>query len=126
MTARKKQRVPRGKTVWLPPLPRYVYSALGDVPVEEIDATDVPDAHKDEVAWWLPRERGIIVLNDGAPQARWQAFVHEKVHMWLDDAAVELPKNEKGESELEERICNVIASAIVSEMIAHAPTKPVT
>ena len=117
----KGQSRPRRRKVWLPPLPSYVYSPIGDVPVFILPREQMKD-DKDPgsalAGYWAPRLRQIAIADDLEGAAAWTIFVHERTHMWLDDAGVDLP------TEAEERVCNVIATATVAEMVAKAPTRP--
>lgn len=112
MTARKK-------TVWLPQLPVAIHSPLGDVSVQLVKQEVLKQAGgSDHVAGlWMARDRKILVADDLDPATTWQVFIHEKVHMWLDDAGIELGGKK------EEAVCTAIGTAIVSEMIANAPTR---
>lgn len=112
MTARKR-------TVYLPPLPTVIHSPLGDVSVRLVPQSKLKQAGgSDHVAGlWMARNRQILVADDLDPATTWQVFIHEKVHMWLDDAGIDLGGKK------EEVICTAIGTAIVSEMIANAPTR---
>lgn len=95
----------------LPPIPECVYSALGAVPVllkPDLVTSDGETAF----GLWLPETRTIELRVGLHPAALWQALLHERVHQILWDAGA-MPRDD----EEEERICDAIATALVSDML---------
>ena len=101
----------------LPSLPQSVSTPLGPVPVERVDALQGEDGKEcedlGEVNYLL---RVIRVRKKLALPVAWHTLEHEKVHLALWDAGVQLSH------EVEERVCDVIATARVAEMVAQLAT----
>jgi hypothetical protein len=92
-----------------PPLPSTVPSVLGPVPVRV--TPDLRLGKEPLMGSWSSYARVIRVRAGIAPAAQWQALEHERVHMELWDAGVVI-----GDEELEDRICDAVATARVREM----------
>lgn len=93
-------------------IPRSVYSILGRIPVTEHAMVPNPDGTpSDDLGWWDASQRTILLRAGAGHTQKWHTLLHEKVHMWLWDAGVNLPE------EVEENLCDVIATAILAELL---------
>lgn len=95
-----------------PKIPATVFSVLGPVPVTRVES--LPDREgkpTEDLGEWDGKLRRIAVRSDMAPVAALQTLYHEKVHMWLWDAGVDLPE------QYVEGVCDVIGSALAAEKL---------
>ncbi len=92
----------------LPPLPRSVYFPTGRVKV--IRKANLQESDKAAGMFhWNSRE--IWIDKDLGPHAAWLTLEHEKVHVVLMDAGIQL------DDYTEERLCDTLASSRVAEML---------
>lgn len=96
----------------LPAIPRSVYSVLGLIPVERHESVPSSDGKpSDDLGWWDAHQRTIRLRKDMPLVTAHHTLLHEKVHVWLWDAGVQLSH------EVEENIADVIATALLAEMM---------
>jgi hypothetical protein len=98
MTTRKKK---------LPPLPKSVYFATGSVPVKRVKGLQDREKASGMFHWntreiWIDAELGL--------HAAWLTLEHEKFHVVMMDAGIELDEY------VTERLCDTFALARVAEM----------
>lgn len=95
----------------LPPLPKTVPSPLGPVPVILVPRLQSENG-QGLFGAWSPVTREIEIAPDCSLQTQWATLWHERIHQILFDAGV------RGHSqELEERLCDVISTALVHDML---------
>lgn len=93
-------------------IPARVFSILGAVPVKRVES--LPDREgkpTDDLGEWDAKLRVITLRRDLSPPAALQCLMHEKVHMWLGDAGIDLPEG------IVEVVCDVIGSALAAERL---------
>ena len=94
----------------LPKLPTTIPSVLGPVPVARVVELREKESGKSCLGLWRSAEREVEILTPVSLPTAWHTYWHEWMHIALYDAGVEL-------GEAEERVCDVIASARVREML---------
>lgn len=92
-------------------LPAEVGSTLGPVPVRLVPGLK-DEEHGILYGRYMLFLRQIDLRLGMAPQTSWQTLFHERVHVELSDAGVQL------EEQVEDRVADVIATAIVRELLA--------
>ena len=108
-----KRRTVKRATVPLPPIPASVYSAYGPIVVELVDDLRAPDDPSERLfGFWDPFRRVIQLRANLHPAAAWLTLIHERTHADLSEIGVKLTEDQ------EEAVCNAIAQARVSEMLA--------
>lgn len=99
------------RPVKLPPIPCAIYHALGPIPVTLVE--DLKDDDGSSIfGYWDPIAREIQLRKGMAPVTAWLTLWHERTHAELAELGVALSEAQ------EESICNAIAQARVSEMLA--------
>lgn len=94
-------------------IPTFVFSVLGTVPVKRVDSLPDRDGKPtDDMGEWDAKLRTISLRRDLSPPAALQVVMHEKVHMWLGDAGIDLPEA------YIETVCDVIGTALAAEMLS--------
>lgn len=91
-----------------PKIPDTIWSSAGQIPVRKVKELKAEDGSP-LMGLYDALNRVILLRAGMAPAAQWQTLRHEQVHAVLFDAGVVLTE------EHEERICDVIAAAWVSE-----------
>ena len=104
------------KKTAVPPLPKYLWSPLGDVRVRQVKrlrplSREVP-SDVDDFGQYDPKHRAITVLRSLEPWVKWQTLWHEWVHMVLFDAG----SHNHLSPEQVEVLCDVIGTALVGQM----------
>jgi hypothetical protein len=94
----------------LPPIPKFIGSQLGPVPIVWVTGLKAGDGD-DALGLWCPEERCIKLCAGIHRTTAWVTLEHEKIHMLLWDAGTNLG------GEAEERVADAIASARVAEML---------
>lgn len=98
------------KAKHLPVLPSSVSSPTGPIPVEYVAELKTSDGET-VMGFWDPFRR-CIQIRSGLPKATaWLTLRHEWIHAVLWHAGAAVP------DEIEERVCDVIATAMVAEML---------
>lgn len=108
----------------LPPLPKTVPSLLGPLKVRQVKKVD----KEDSFGKCFPETRTIRIKKGMDLNQAWHTLRHEWFHFVFFDngihtrlAALEaLPEGQ----DFEEHLCDVLATAMVSEMLAHSPSSP--
>jgi hypothetical protein len=102
----------------LPPLPKFVYSALGPIPIELVKKfTD--DKHGIEYQGEFDQHiRRIRILKKLSREQAWQVLRHEWLHAVLFDSGLTNVLTDK----LEEQLCDAISTSLTAEMIAKLNT----
>lgn len=106
----------------LPPLPKSVQSALGPIPVRSVkavkDAVGTPD--EDCLGQFNSHQRVIEIVKAQARVQAHHTLRHEWAHaVFFDSGLTAVLSKLEG---LEELLCDVIATALVAEMIARINT----
>lgn len=102
--------MPRAKK--LPPLPSFVFTTLGEVPVSEVDiipSDDGKPTHDLGMADY--HKRVILIRKDLAPAAKWHTLFHEQCHFLVFDAGLKLGERQ------EEHLCDGYATLRFQEMV---------
>lgn len=100
----------------LPPLPAQVHSALGSIPV--LIVANLKDEDGKDVFGLYDAFARIIRVREGMhPAVMWSTYYHELTHAEIGDIGVALTLDQ------EEAVCNAIANARVSELLASLPSK---
>jgi hypothetical protein len=103
----------RQKAPPFPPIPCEVYSAFGPIVVELVEDLRAPEDPTERLfGYWNPFTRVISIRANLHPAAAWLTLHHEKTHADLSEIGVTLSTDQ------EEAVCNAIAQARVSEMLA--------
>lgn len=94
----------------LPPIPKTVHTAMGEVKVEQVKKVD----KEDSLGEYNIDLRVIRVKKGLEKVQKHQTVFHEWVHVVLTDAGVA----DVLDSSQEEAVCNAIATARVNELLA--------
>jgi hypothetical protein len=105
----------RARAAQLPPLPERVRMLVGEFRVEVVPRLLSPEGESCAgLCDWSARTIRIDAALDRT--SAWLTLKHEWVHAVLADAGVMLPKGDSYENDLEERVCNTLALALVAEL----------
>lgn len=104
-------KVKRGRV--LPPLPAWVSSQLGPIPVEMVDKKRKKNKDTTLGRYHMP-DRRIEIDTKSAPIVQWQTLFHEWAHMVLCDAGL----HNAFTPEQQEVICDAIGTARAVELLA--------
>lgn len=98
----------------LPPIPAFVQSFLGPVPVERVDSIGVPTPAGSRVLGVFDVfSRRIYLRRDLTnPVTAWQILHHERCHVLLWDAGVK-----SGSAQFDNLLCDVYATAAVRDQL---------
>ena len=101
------------REIELPPIPPFVFTALGEVPVLRVPKIICCDGKADEVALGYANyhHRTIQVRENLTPAGAWATLLHEQFHFWLFDNDVGLTGKQ------EEAACSAYATARFQEMV---------
>ena len=106
--ARPEDSTPNEMKKALPPIPASLRTVLGPAPIRTVRGL----VKREGSAGKVKLGRRVIKIDDElSREAAWQTAWHEWVHLVLYEAGVKVQ-----DADLEERICDVIASARVNEM----------
>lgn len=99
-------------------LPSVVETPFGDIPIRYVTQTEAEDigCEKDN-GWWDPNARYIGIQSVNPEIVQLRAVMHEKVHAWLDEWEVEIPKDPDGVNRLEERVCTIVGNMLCYEEV---------
>jgi hypothetical protein len=101
------------RTPTLPPLPKSVLTAQGEVPVLIVEnLCDPADPTEKLFGYWDPFVRTISVRAGMHPTSMWLTLFHERTHADMAEIGVKLSED------IEESVCNAIAAARMAELRA--------
>jgi Zn-dependent peptidase ImmA (M78 family) len=92
----------------LPPLPRYVHTPIGELPVMLVPPAALG---KRGAGYYHPRQFVIRIANDMVLRAQWHTFWHEHGHLLVDLSGLTMAKDK------EEAFCSTYATIRMNEML---------
>ena len=95
----------------LPPLAPTLPSVLGPVPVSRVEDLRERESGQECLGIWRSYERDVRIAETAVPVAAWHTYWHEWAHIVFWGAGVKLDKD------VEERVCDALATARVREML---------
>lgn len=108
----KGRKASRSEVFALPPLPTYVFTALGEVPVTLVES--IPDLHgkpSHDLGYCDYHKRFILIRGDLNPATMWHTLAHETFHFVIFDSGIRLSHN------MEEMLCDAYATHFFQEMV---------
>lgn len=92
----------------LPPLPRFVHTPIGELPVLLVAPSVLG---KRGAGHYSPREFVLRIANDMSRRPQWHVFWHEHGHLLVDLSGIQLGKD------AEEAFCAAYATIRLNEML---------
>ena len=115
MTRKAKGKKPNAdagsEVLVLPPLPSYVFTALGEVPIVLVDVIRHDGKETHDLGFADFHTRTITIRADLAAAALFHTMFHEQGHFMLFDAGVRLSER------MEEAVCDAYATMRFQEMV---------
>ena len=102
----------RAGVVELPPLPAFVFTALGEIPVREVASIPGEDGKPSmDMGFANYHTREILIRSDMAIAAKWATLFHEQAHFLVFDAGLKLPHRQ------EEHLADAYGTLRFQEMV---------
>ena len=111
MAKARKAKAPKSEVLVLPPLPSYVFTALGEVPVLLVDVIRHDGKETHDLGFADFHQRTITIRRDLAPAALFHTLFHEAAHFWIFDSGIKLTERQ------EEMIADAYATHRFQEMV---------